>query len=248
MRRIKLTMAYDGTDYNGWQFQPGQPTIQGEVERVLAEIMKTRVVVEASGRTDSGVHARGQTGSFALDNRMPCANLLKAMNNLLPHAIRILQVEDAAPEFHARFDAKSKLYEYQLYRDDICPPFLCRYANHHAYPLDEAMMASAAKVFVGEHDFASFAAKDVRYERGIRATTRTVFTSEMYREGPMLIYRVRGSGFLKHMVRNIVGTLLEAGKGNFDEAGIAQLFVVPDRHKAGPTALAEGLCLVEVTY
>ena len=248
MRQIKITLAYDGTDYHGWQMQAGLATIQGEVEGVLEAILKKHVIVEASGRTDAGVHALGQTASFPLDNRMPCHNLQRAMNHLLPKAIRILQVEDAAPRFHARFDAKTKLYQYRLYREDVCPPTLCRYSANYAYPLNEAAMVTAAAVFTGQHNFASFAAKDARYEKSDRTTIRRIFTSEIRRQGPELIYTVRGDGFLKHMVRNIVGTLIEAGKGNFDDAGIARLLEIPDRHAAGPTALPDGLCLLEVTY
>jgi tRNA pseudouridine38-40 synthase len=245
MRRIRLTLAYDGTDFHGWQVQPGLATIQGTLEAVMAEIEKLPVHVAGSGRTDAGVHAMAQVAAVTIGNPIPLYNLRKAMNRLLPPTIRVLRVDEAAPDFHPRFDAVAKLYEYRIERRDACSPFDWRWAHHHPYPLDEARMIALAPLFEGEHDFSAFAAADDRDEAG-NSKIRTVFESKLSRENTMLLYRVRGSGFLKHMVRNMVGTLLEAGKGNVDEAALRTLLKPEGR--GGPTAPAKGLMLVSVSY
>jgi tRNA pseudouridine38-40 synthase len=247
MRRIKLTIAYDGTEFNGWQVQPGLPTIQGVLEEIFAGMEKRPVHVAGSGRTDAGVHAFAQVAAVTLENPIPLANLRKAVNRLLPSAIRITGVEEAAPEFHPRFDARSKTYEYRIWRDEVCPPFERRYVHHHPYPLDERRMIDAAPLLEGEHDFGAFAASDDRDALG-RSKVRTIFSSRLERCGAKLVYRVAGSGFLKHMVRNIVGTLIEVGKGNCDTERLQWLLTAPQHEKAGPTAPACGLVLVEVGY
>jgi tRNA pseudouridine38-40 synthase len=238
MRRIRLTVAYDGTDFHGWQVQPGLTTIQGTLETVMAEIEKRPVHVAGSGRTDAGVHALEQVAAVSIENPIPLYNLRKAMNRLLPPSIRILTAVEAAPEFHPRFDAVGKTYEYRIERGETCPPFDYRYVHHHPYPLDEARMIRLAPRFEGEHDFTPFAASDDRDAAG-GSKVRTVFESRLERRGERLIFRVRGSGFLKHMVRNMMGTLLEAGKGNVDESTLWE---------GGPTAPAKGLFLVSVSY
>ena len=247
MRRIKATLSYDGNDFHGWQVQPGLATIQGTLESVLAEIEGAKVHVEGSGRTDAGVHALGQAAAFSLENPIPLANLRKAMNRLLPYDIRVLDLGDAAPDFHARYGAIAKTYEYRIHRTEICPPFERRYVLHHPFPLEEARMIEFAPMLEGEHDFAAFAASDERDELGL-SKVRRVFLSRMERTGDRLIYRVRGSGFLKHMVRNIVGVLLEIGKGNLTtedlEARLKPGCAIP----AGPTAAARGLFLISVEY
>jgi tRNA pseudouridine38-40 synthase len=247
MRRIKITLTYDGTHFHGWQVQPGLPTIQGALEGVLREIEGAEVKVHGSGRTDAGVHALAQVAGFWLANPIPCANLRRAMNRLLPHSIRVLSVEQAAPEFHPRYDAVSKTYEYRIFRGEICSPFERRYVHHHPYPLDAARIVRAARLFEGEHDFTAFAASDERDKEG-GSKVRTIFSSVAELSGERLFYRVRGSGFLKHMVRNIAGTLLEVGKGNLDEAGVLALLAPGVAEKAGPAAPACGLFLVEVEY
>jgi tRNA pseudouridine38-40 synthase len=239
MRRIKITLAYDGTDFHGWQVQPNLPTIQGTVEAVLAEIEGQAVRVEGSGRTDAGVHALAQVAAFSILNPIPEENLKRAMNRLLPHSIRILAVEEAVPDFHARFSAHAKTYEYRIHRGEICSPFERRWVLHHPYPLDEGRLIAAAPVFEGLHDFTPFAASDERDQEG-GSKVRTVFSSRAERVGGRLCYRVRGSGFLKHMVRNLVGTLLEVGKGNLNAE---EMWTKP-----GPTAPARGLFLVSVEY
>ena len=247
MRTLKLTLAYDGTDFHGWQVQPGLLTVQGELERVLEEIEGKPVAVAGSGRTDAGVHALAQVASLTLGNPIPTINLRRAMNRLLPPSIRILEVEEAASDFHARFSARSKLYEYRLWRGEICPPMMVRYVCHHPYPLDLAAMAEAARLFEGIHDFRSLAAAG-EDEDGARTTVRTILLSRLEQEGDLVRYRVRGAGFLHHMVRNMVGTLLEVGKGNLAPGEISRILEAGDRNEAGPTAVARGLFLVEVEY
>lgn len=247
MRRIRIVLSYDGTAYHGWQVQPGFSTIQAEVERVVSEIEKSPVRVHASGRTDAGVHAIAQTAAFDIRNPIPCENLRRAINRLLPPDIRIITVIEAAPDFHPRFNAIGKHYEYRIFREEICPPFERRYVHHYPYPLDELAMATAARAFLGDHDFTSFAAADEKDALGY-SKRRRIFLSTLERIGPNLIYRVEGSGFLKHMVRNMVGTLLEVGKGNLTAVDLARFLTNPPAGKAGPTAPASGLFLVHVEY
>ena len=246
MRRIRITVAYDGTDFHGWQVQPGLPTIQGTLERIVSEIEGRPVQVAGSGRTDAGVHAEAQVAAFSLENRIPVENLKRAVNRLLPPSIRVLAAEEAPEGFHPRFHATAKTYEYRIVRAESCPPWEWRYAHHHPYPLDVARMMGVAPLLAGEHDFSAFAASDESDAEG-KSKVRTVWRSEVAARGERLTYRVHGSGFLKHMVRNIVGTLLEAGKGNIGEDGVRAL-LVPAAYKAGPTAPAKGLFLVSVEY
>jgi tRNA pseudouridine38-40 synthase len=240
MRRIKITLAYDGGGFHGWQVQPGLPTIQGAIEQILSEMEGAPVHVAGSGRTDAGVHALAQVAAFSMANPIPLVNLRRAVNRLLPPAIRVLSVEAVHPEFHPRFDAKAKTYEYRIVRGEVCSPFEWPYAHHYPYPLDVERMAALALVFAGEHDFTAYAASDESDAEG-RSKVRTIFSSVLESTEARLVYRVRGSGFLKHMVRNIVGTLIEAGKGNVED-----LSRLPE--KCGPTVVAKGLFLVSVEY
>jgi tRNA pseudouridine38-40 synthase len=237
-RRIRITVAYDGTDYHGWQIQPGLPTIQGVLEEIVTGIEGELVRVEGSGRTDAGVHALAQVAAFTLVNPIPVDNLRRAMNRLLPASVRVLRVEETHTGFHPRFDAVAKTYRYTIFREEVCPPIEWRYVYHHPYPLNEAAMVTAARVYEGEHDFSAFAAADNRDEP--ISKVRTIFSSAVERCGDKLIYTVRGNGFLKHMVRNIVGTLLEAGRGNIDAHTLPE--------KSGRTAPAKGLTMVGVEY
>ena len=239
MRRIKIQVAYDGTAFHGWQVQPGLPTIQGALEEIVSGMEGRPVHVAGSGRTDAGVHALGQVAAFSIENPIPLDNLRRAVNRLLPHAIRVLSTEEVHPEFHPRFDAKAKTYEYRIVRSEVCSPFEWPYAHHFPYPLDEERMVKCARAFEGEHDFTAFAASDERDAEG-KSKVRRVFSSVVERGEGRLVYRVRGSGFLKHMVRNVVGTLIEAGKGNLEVGGLPQ--------RSGPTAPAKGLFLVNVEY
>ena len=249
-RRIRITLAYDGTDFHGWQFQPGLSTIQGVLEKIIGGMEGSPVHVAGSGRTDAGVHARAQVAAFTICNPIPIDNLHRAVNRLLPPTIRITSVAETHASFHPRFDSVAKTYRYTLFRNPVCPPFLWRYVYHHPYPLNEAAMMDAAPTFEGEHDFTAFAAADDRRE--LHSKVRTVFSSRLERvtdaNGVSLVYTVRGSGFLKHMVRNLVGTLIEMGRGNVDEAGLRKLLTPPLKRGCGPTAPPKGLCLESVEY
>jgi tRNA pseudouridine38-40 synthase len=246
-RRIKITLAYDGTEYHGWQVQPGLPTIQGTLETVIAEIEGAPVPVSGSGRTDAGVHALAQVAAFSIANPIPLDNLRRAVNRLLPPAIRVLGVEEVAADFNPRHHAVAKIYEYRIFCGEICSPFERRFVHHHPYPLAEERMVGAAALFEGEHDFSAFAASDDKDARG-GSRVRRIFSSRLERIPDRLIYRVCGSGFLKHMVRNLVGTLLEVGRGNLGEENVHRLLEPGIQTKAGPTSPASGLFLVSVEY
>jgi tRNA pseudouridine38-40 synthase len=240
MRRVKITLAYDGSGFHGWQVQPGLATVQGTLEEILGGIEGRTVQVAGSGRTDAGVHALAQVAAFNLENPIPLPNLRRAMNRLLPPAIRVDRAEEVPSGFHPRFDAMAKTYRYNILRRETCSPFEWPYVYHYPYPLDEDKMRQLASTFAGEQDFTAYAAADEHDAEG-KSKVRTVYSSTLEREGDRLIYRVRGSGFLKHMVRNLVGTLIEAGRGN-----IADVTVLPDR--CGATTPAKGLFLVSVEY
>jgi tRNA pseudouridine38-40 synthase len=250
VRRIKILVSYDGTDYHGWQVQPGLATIQGALEDVISGIEGRAVQVAGSGRTDAGVHALGQVAAFSIENPIPLDNLRRAVNRLLPRDIRVLRVEEAALDFHPRFQARRKTYEYRIFRGEICSPFERRYVCHHPYPLAIEEMIGLAPLLEGEHDFAAFAASDDRDELEL-SKVRTIYCSRLELGGDRLdrlTYRVTGSGFLKHMVRNIVGVLLEAGKGNVDRAGLLARLEPGCGIAPGPTAPARGLFLMSVDY
>lgn len=205
---------------------------------------------QGSGRTDAGVHALAQVASFALESPIPAENLLTALNHTLPISVRVTAAEAAQPEFHARHSAKAKTYEYRIFRAGVCPPFMARYVDHHPYPLDEAAMKRAAGLIIGTRDFTSFAAVDPEREKDDEEldNVRTIFSSEWSRLGDLLVYQVRGDGFLHHMVRNLVGTFLLVGKGSLAADSITGILKASQRSKAGPTAPACGLFLVSVEY
>jgi tRNA pseudouridine38-40 synthase len=234
--------------------QPDQPTVQRELSDAIHRIAGERVLPQGSGRTDTGVHARGQVASFRLAAPIPAANLLRALNRTLPECIRILSAEIVAENFHARHSAIQKTYEYRVYRGEICPPFLARYVFALNWPLDVEAMAEAAAQVIGEHDFASFAASEPdAAARNLEVPVeqncvREIFESAWRVEEDELIYRVTGSGFLHHMVRNLVGTFLDVGRGALRPAAIPQIISARARSAAGPTAPARGLVLVSVGY
>jgi tRNA pseudouridine38-40 synthase len=252
----KLVLAYDGTEFHGWQVQPDCVTVQGELRDALARITGEDVLPQGSGRTDAGVHALGQVASFALAAPIPEANLTRALNRALPASIRVLSATRETSDFHARHSALAKTYEYRVFREEICPPWLARYVYAFNAPLDAAAMQRAAVLVCGEHDFSSFAATDPdRLERdsgveGSMTNVRCLHTSQwaLEAEHDLLVYRVRGNGFLHHMVRNLVGTFLEVGRGNLTETEIPAILESRARERAGPTAPARGLFLVNVEY
>jgi len=249
-RSFKLTLAYDGSDFFGWQVQPGKPTVQGVLAEVLAKVTGGSELPQGSGRTDAGVHALGQVATVRTASPIPAQNLVIALNDVLPKTVRVLRVEEVGDDFHARRSAKAKTYRYRMWRGGICPPFLARYVTHHPYPLDEQGMMEAAGMVVGEHDFTSFAAVDLEKDKDEepRSNVRRVFSSAFWRDGEELIYEIRGSGFLHHMVRNLVGTFLLVGKGTLAVSDVRAILEKKSRSAAGATAPAEGLYLVSVEY
>src|SRR5512133_301064 len=225
LRHFKLVLAYDGADFRGWQVQPELPTVQGKLADAIRRITGDDILPQGSGRTDAGVHALAQVASIAISSPIPASGLVIALNDVLPGSIRVLSATEVAPDFHARKSARGKTYRYRMFRGDICPPFLARYVYHHPYPLDENAMIRAAREVEGEHDFTSFAAVDP--ERGREneelPNVRTIFSSVWERQGEELVYTVRGSGFLQHMVRNLVGTFLLVGKGTIGSGDIRKI-------------------------
>ena len=260
VRNLRLILSYDGADFAGWQVQPGRTTVQGALASAIGRLSGENVLPQGSGRTDAGVHALAQVASFATASAIPVENWRRALNDILPPSIRVLEVTEAAPEFHARKSARAKTYRYRIHRGAICPPLLARYVWHYPYPLEESAMVAAAGVVVGEHDFTSFAAVDPERVERMAAeenlgtsnlgtnNVRTIFSSSWAREGEELIYTVRGSGFLHHMVRNLVGTFLLVGKGTVSREDLRRILEARERSAAGPTAPASGLYLVEVEY
>jgi tRNA pseudouridine38-40 synthase len=250
MRNLKLILAYDGSEFAGWQVQPDAATIQGTLASAITRITGETLLPQGSGRTDAGVHALAQVVTFPTESSVPTANFGKALNDILPASVRVLQVEEAAADFHARKSARGKTYRYRIYRVAICPPFLSRYVWHYPYPLDEQAMTRAAGLVEGEHDFTSFAAVDPERERdGVPLSNqRRIFSSKWERQGDEFVYAVKGSGFLHHMVRNLVGTFILVGKGTLQSEDITRILEARNRSAAGATAPASGLYLVNVEY
>jgi tRNA pseudouridine38-40 synthase len=254
----KLTLAYDGTDFHGWQVQPGLVTVQGELKAALQRVTGESPLPQGSGRTDAGVHALAQVASFPLAAPIPAGNLLRALNRTLPPSIRVTEARTVpGATFHARHSALAKTYEYRIFRDRICPPFLARYVHHCIWPLDLAELSLAAAALLGEHDFFSFAATDPDLAGRDLAddpptAIRTIFNScwqqQLIPDGNLLVYRVRGNGFLHHMVRNLAGTMLEVGRGQLSSSEISRILAARNRSAAGPTAPARGLFLHSVEY
>ena len=296
MRNIKLIIAYDGTDFHGWQLQQGAPTVQGALVDVASKLTQENIFLYGSGRTDAGVHALGQVAHFKTHSGLATAEFQRAFNALLPPSIRIIRCEEESPNFHARFQAQAKTYQYRVFRGRIVPPFDQRYVLHYPYPLDEEAMARAARLFEGMHDFTSFAASSGSEEDDRqRAPQREILHSEVRRiardnfwsqapvwdpssnnastkqdpgtlpgpdsakypdagsvapaaAGDELLYTVRGRSFLRYMVRKIVGTLLDVGRGRLAVDDIPLLIELRDRSQSGPTAPPQGLFLVSVEY
>jgi tRNA pseudouridine38-40 synthase len=251
MRHFKLTIAYDGTDYHGWQMQTGKPTIQGEIVNVLQRLTQEKIFLHGAGRTDAGVHALGQVASFRTQSGLSAQEFQRALNALLPHAIRIVGADEVGPDFHARWSALGKTYRYRLYRGRVVPPAIWRYVLHYPFPLDEDAMRIAASRFVGPHDFAAFAASTGSEDDDReRSTVREIYASELARsdDGEELVYTVRGRSFLRYMVRKMVGTLLDVGRGRLVPDDILRLYNSRDRSKPGPTVPPQGLVMVEVEH
>ena len=238
----KITISYDGTDYFGWQRQPDKKTIQGELENVLYNFQSKKINVLGAGRTDAGVHALGQVAHFIADIKLDNSELQQAINGQLPHDIRVTALEKTGPDFHARKYARSKIYQYRIFNTGDISPFLIRYALYITSPLNITKMKKAAVHFIREDDFSSFSSNRLLHP------VRNVFRSEIRKKGEEIIYTVEATGFLKYMVRTLVGTLLEIGKGKLEPKDIDKLFKQKKRSLSAPTAPSKGLCLVKVKY
>ena len=248
MRNLKLVLSYDGTEFSGWQIQPGAATIQGALALAIGRVTGENILPQGSGRTDAGVHALGQVASFGTQSPIPPENLVIALNDILPGAIRVLEASEVPGEFHARKSARAKTYRYRMYRGAICSPFIARFVWHYPYPLDEDQMQEVAGMIVGEQDFTSFAAVDPERGREEMSNVRQIFSSSWKRQSDEFVYTVRGTGFLHHMVRNLVGTFVLAGKGALRASDLTRILEARLRSAAGATAPASGLCLVNVEY
>lgn len=247
---FKLLIQYDGTDFHGWQVQENSRTIQGELERVIGMIEGSEVKVVGSGRTDAGVHAEGQVANVHLERPFTPDKLRAAINGNLWRDIRIMKVEKAPDEFHARFSAKQKTYIYRIINAPVLSPVWRRYAHNETRPLDVARMNDAARLFLGEHDWTAFSSAQSDSEGRVRNVTDFEITSHWDdRAGATLIeFRITAKGFLRYMVRSIVGTLIEVGRGEKDSDTIQTAIVSGDRNLAGKTAPAQGLTLFRVDY
>lgn len=284
MRRIRLTIAYDGTNYRGWQIQQpttahpegSVPTIQGELQRALGQLLPKEAVygaapeksldpltspdhvdeaaapgilpVVGASRTDSGVHALGNVACFDTESTIPAANFPKAINRYLPPDIRVMQADEVSMDFHPRFVPHEKCYEYRIDHGRVANPLTRLYAYNYTYPLDLERMRAAARELVGVHDFTSFVNPDSQvFEHGGDAI-REIYSIDILKEGSQLVIRIRGNGFLYHMIRIIVGTLLVIGNGRRAPEDIRTMLAAKDRTTAGPTVPAHGLCLCALHY
>jgi len=251
MRAVKLTLAYDGSAFHGWQFQPGMPTIQGALNDAAARITQEKIVFHGASRTDAGVHALGQVAHFRTHSALSVEEFQRALNALLPAAIRVMAAEEVGMDFHSRWQAQGKIYRYRIFRGPVLSPFDVGRALHYAGPLAEDAMMAAARLFEGEHDFSSFAASSGSEEDdGGRNMVRVIYSSEIARDAERdeICYLVRGRSFLRYMVRKIVGTLLEVGRGRLAPSDIPQILDARDRTKSGPTVAPDGLYLVSLEY
>ena len=244
MRNVKVVVEYDGTDYFGFQYQPKVPTIQAELESVLAWIVKEEVTVYGSGRTDAGVHAAGQVINFHTRGTVPTARLCVAMNSLLPDSIVALEAAEVDADFHARFSAVSRLYRYDILNREVPSALEGRYVWHVRKPLDTGAMSEAAKTLLGVHDFASFACST----NDEQTTVRDLKLIDVSCRGEHVIIEMRANAFLRSMVRVIVGTLVEVGSGTRPGSEMYEILDAKSRQASGKTAPARGLCLVEVQY
>jgi tRNA pseudouridine38-40 synthase len=251
MQTVKLTIAYDGSDFHGWQLQPGLPTIQGALHDALRQITQEPIAIHGASRTDAGVHALGQVAHFKTHSTLDPHEIQRGMNALLPPTIRIVATQEVGQDFHARWLAQGKTYRYRIYRGEVLPPFDHRRVFHYPWPLDEAAMSAAARQFEGQHDFTSFAASTGSEEEDKdRDMERVIHSSEIVRDPQRdeIAYLVRGRSFLRYMVRKIVGTLIEVGKGRLAPTDISEIFASRDRSRSGPTVPPEGLYLVALEY
>lgn len=244
-KKYKCTLAYDGTNYAGSQIQPQRKTIQGEIEAALATIHKgLPVKITLSGRTDAGVHARGQVFHFESNLAIPLANWIRAMNSLLPPDIRIIAIEEVSPDFHARFDCLWKEYRYFIYTGKVADPFRRLYSYHYPFPLSLSSIREACQLLIGTHDFSAFSSAGTE----VKNKVRTIYHLDCQRREEELVFTIKGDGFLYNMVRIIVGTLLEIGEGRKDLQAVQLALSTGNRQHLGRTAPAHGLFLWKVEY
>src|SRR5262249_4313588 len=244
MNHYRITIQYDGTDFHGWQIQAGHPTIQGELTRVLSLLNRRPVNVHGAGRTDAGVHAEGQVASFRIDAGYDPAELIGAINGNLGFDIRVTECSEAPESFHARRSAKSKTYRYRIWRGPVISPFVRRYVYHRPEPLDLEAMRKAAALLIGTRDFGAFTVKDAE----VQSKVRTVARLDIEDRGDEIWIHAEADGFLRFMVRTIVGTLLEVGRSRMAPAQIERVVEVGERANAGATSPAHGLTLMRVDY
>ena len=242
MRNYKLTLSYDGTDFHGWQRQPDRRTIQGVLEESLTKITRKKINIIGAGRTDAGVHAQEQVANFKANLNLEDKELVRALNSVLPDEVRINSLKKIDMDFHARKMAKSKIYQYRIFNAQTISPFLHRYALQWSSPLKVKLMKEAAPLFEREADFRAFSSS--RLENSVRK----VMLSRIEKEGDEIIYTVEANGFLRYMVRTMVGTLLEIGREKMASDRIEEIFREKKRSLAGPTVPAKGLCLIKVNY
>ena len=244
MKRVKLTVAYDGTNYHGWQVQPNGNTIEAELNRHLSELLGEEIRVTGASRTDAGVHALGNVAVFDTSARMPAEKISYAMNTRLPEDIRIQESCEVAPDFHPRFCRTVKTYEYRILNRKFPDPTKRLYSYFYYYPLDVEKMKTAAAYLIGEHDFQSFCTMKPDLEN----TVRRIYSLDIEKEGDMILMRVTGNGFLYNMVRIIAGTLIRVGGGFIPPESMQAILEGKNRKLAGETARPEGLTLVEIQY
>ncbi|MBM3284796.1 MAG: tRNA pseudouridine(38-40) synthase TruA [Candidatus Aminicenantes bacterium] len=238
----KLTLSYDGTAFSGWQRQPGKRTVQGALEEALDRIAGKKIPVCGAGRTDAGVHARGQVANFRARLRLEKEELLRALNAILPEDVRVLSIRRAPSGFHARKMARAKVYEYRIWNSPRISPFILRYVLHWPFALDVGKMEEAARLFTRRDDFTAFSSNR------LLQPVREVYRLEVKKKGPEITCTIEANGFLRYMARTITGTLIEAGRGKMEPGQVEEAFRRKDRSLAGPTAPAKGLCLVKVKY
>jgi tRNA pseudouridine38-40 synthase len=246
LRNIKIIVQYDGTEYHGWQIQNGLRTVQGELVRALSTIDGREVMVHGSGRTDAGVHALGQVASFQFAHPHPAERLLLAINGNLPYDIRVIDASEVSDDFHARFSAIGKQYRYSVFTGQVLNPMMFRYVHQTTYTLDVEAMKNAAKDLIGEHDFRSFTVTPEKEIHTIRTVTALDITLDSKTE--VLNFDISANGFLRYMVRTIVGTLVDVGRGHLQPDSILQIFAAGKREAAGTSLPAKGLTLIKVKY
>ena len=245
MRNIRLLIQYEGTRYQGWQRQESsENTIQGRLEKLLSQMCSEKVELQGSGRTDAGVHAMGQVANFHTNSSLSTEEMLQYINTYLPQDIAVVQVTEAAERFHSRLNATGKCYQYRVWNSSVPNVFLRRYALEYPQTLDIEAMRQAASGFLGEHDFKSFTST----KKGKKSTVRRIDSIDIVQEGNLITFTFRGNGFLYHMVRILMGTLLEVGEGRRTAASIPELIAAKSREEAGPLVPSKGLMLKEVYY